>query len=647
MRSIIFRLANANDFRLDEVSSLLRQPLSASNGDKPDTKRARLSSAQPETTIEKRILNAEYESVDQVETDLKQVRNIRRKENGDIKPISYDAAADKVTQLLSAMKEPDDARPKTKHNAGQIIMLRGNTDKGVAMLYSGLQSVPERGDEPVTLDGRKLPNGFDLAKPAAMDPTILAPSKQSRKFADVFGPHRNTKALEMPRTRTSQRINTLKFSSEPFPERPTSLNRQDYRNQQVAAGSWLTYSRGHTLDEQDASRKYRDKATATNDFRAALISNDHTINESTDNISLFKQAFSSFAPTSDSSMSLVTDQDRDRQYWRKYGSKRLQKIFQSSSPDLDIKEPESAEQKQDDNFEDVLNYQPDEEEMPDAIKDDAHSSDEILEEISQLLETVHSFQKIRSLEVRASIDNTKPTNDEFDTYEMLRSQLAILVASVPPFAVAKLDGDKLSDLNISTNLVLDTVDYRGTMQPDDFTLSKYRSAQAARVPQAQPVAATPRPAYQTQSNAGGYNANLQAYAQNLGIQAQYAQRQAQQYSTPQPTQRANYQNYQQQGSYTTQPTVQQFQRQQPQQQTPSANYGAWSANNSSASSYGQMPSQPGYQQRAQRQAALQQAQALYGGQAQSPQLQQYGQRPLQPGGYSPAPQAQGVNGGGQ
>lgn len=478
------------------------------------------------------------------------------------------------------------------------------------MLYSGLQSESVENKD-LTKGGRRLPNGFDLAEAAPMDANSLAPTKQPRKFGDVFGPHRNTKALEMPRSRTTFRSNTLGFSSDQFPDRPAPMSRQDYKHQQLATGSWLTYAKGHALSEQDASRKYRDKNAATNDFRAALIANDVAVNESNDSLALFKKAFSSFTPETDSSASLIANHDRDRQWWCKYGAKRMRKIFSSAYPEPETSQNSLLDQPVgDDEFADVLSFNPAEEDEEPTPQDEPQNLDEVLDEISQLLETVHSYQRLRSLETRPSADTTKPSSDEFDTYEILRSQLAILIASVPPFAIAKLDGDKLADLNISTNLMVEGVEYRGTLQPDDFTLSKYRAAQQSLGPRmTQTAAPAVRPTYPPQTNVTRYGgANLQNYAHNLGIQAQYAQRQAQQYSTPQNMQR-NYQPYQQAGSHSAQPNVQQFQR-------PTSNgYGNWgnTANNTPHANYAQSPSQPGYQQRAQQQ----QQQALYAAQTPS------------------------------
>lgn len=644
----------------------MRQKVPARSTQRPDAKRARLDSAEPEAeSIEQRILTGAYQSSEEVLDDVSRVRDAASSAttngatNGESRHSSPNDPVDAAEQFTQLLTSQNDGAPLSnatettveKQHAGHIIMLRSTTDKGVSMLYSGLQSQSTE-DKDLTKEARLLPNGFDLAEPATMDANVLAPTKQPRRFGDVFGPHRNTKALEMPRSRTALRSNTLSFSSDPFPDRPASMNRQDYKHQQLATGAWLDYTKSHALSEQDPSRKYKDKSAATNDFRAALIANDVSVNDAEDSIALFKKAYSSFVPTSDSSASLIADHDRNRYWWRKYGARRIRKIFTSAYPDPDTVDTAVAdEQAQDDDFSDVVNFVPSEGEEEPSRPDEPQNLDEVLYEISQLLETVHSFQRMRSLETRPSADTTKPSSDEFDAYEMLRSQLAILIETVPPFAVTKLDGDKLADLNISTNVMVEAVDYRGTMQPDDFTLSKYRTAQPSVAPR-MPQTGTPvaRPTYPGQNNMGRYNPNLQSYAHNLGLQAQYAARQAQQYSTPQNLQR-NYQPYQQTGNYS-QPNLQQFQR-------PAANgYGGWNSNTTKTpqTNFSQMPSQPGYQQRAQQQgvyAATPSRPMPNGGQAGYQGTPQY-QRPQLAAAqqsFSPTPQQQtaqqGIVNGGQ
>jgi hypothetical protein len=612
---------NVDVLRSDSLSSFLRQKIPTNSTARPDAKRVRLDSVEPEAqSIESRIIAGVYRSTDDVVKDVESLRGASA-----APPVNGDAdgehilaasdtlmeAADRFLRLLKSQKTVDSTdeslgKQTPKQQPGQIIMLRSSTDRGLQTLYSGLQSdSPENHDH--SKDARRLPNGFDLAEPAAMDAALLAPSRQTRKFGDVFGPHRNAKSLEMPRSRTAFRSNTLTFTSDRFQDLPLSLNRSDYRNMSTRASAFLDYAKGRPLSEQDASRKYRDKHAPPDDFKTALIANDAAVNEATDPLAQFKRAFSSFAPETDSSDSAIPDDERYRGWWRKYGEDSLRRIMSSSYPDHEILDSSvMAEQAEDDEFADVVDYAPGEEEEQPPTLEEPDNIDEVLDEISRLLETVHSYQRMRSLETRPSADTTKPSPDEFDTYEILRSQLAILIASVPPFAVAKLDGDKLSDLNISPNIMVEGADYRGTLQPDDITLSKYRAAQP---PPRMPQSSTPssaRPAYNAQANMPRYgNANMQNYQHNLSIQAQVAQRQAQtqQYSTPQNMQRG-YQPYSQQtANYTSQqPNLQQFQR-------PSAaanGYGNWtnSASTTPHTGYAQTPSQPGYQQRAQQQAAM-------------------------------------------
>lgn len=643
----------------ESMRSLLRHELPAAETSQPGLKRARLDAdVTVASTIEQRIQTGFYESDIQVREDIAKLRrhvsSQQNTENGDT-TVDLTDSGQKLIMLLD-----DLGTTKAKHEADaddrdQIIMLRSQTEKGMTTLYSGAQINSTTRTRNV-IDGRQLPNGFDLAKPLTLDPVFLAPPKQSRKFADVFGPNRNTKPLEVPRGRTALRSNSLTFNAEAFQERNSPLNRQDFRHQHLTTPVWIDYSKGHSLDEQDISRKYRDKGVAPSDFRAALVANDHRMNESNDNnIALYKQAFSSFAPVTDTSLSLVHDQDQNRSWWRKHGTKNIRTIFKPAyaDPDQSAMSLPVETELVDNDFEDVLTYDPsaDDDEPPERPEVD--TIDEVLEEISHLLETVHSYQSIRSLETRQTADPSKPSNAEFDSYELLRSQLAILIASVPPFIVAKLDGDKLSDLNISTAVRVDSVDYRGTMQADDFTLSKYRSTQqtmVARLPQSSGNAPTPRQPYpaQHQSAAAHYNSGLQAYAANLGVQAANAQRQAQQYATPQAIQqRPNYSNYQhpqalsQTPSYSNQPTVQQFQRQQP--STPVNGYnGAWNTTKNAMTGTptptpSQTPSQPGYQQRAAQRMQQQYAHGQYSSTSQQvnggfPQYQHTAQAGM---GYAP------------
>ena len=311
-------------------------------------------------------------------------------------------------------------------------------------------------------------------------------------------------------------------------------------------------------------------------------------------------------------------------YWRRYGKKRLTKIFKTQYPDLEEDRAKANEFSSiEDNFDEIVaNFTPieDDDEIQ-LAKDGPNDVSDVLDEVSQLLETVHSYQNIRA----ASNRNTNISGDEVDTYDLLRSQLSMLVSSLPPFAVAKLDGNKLNDLNISTNIMVQGVDYRGTGQADDYTLQRYRVAQqassvASRAPQPQPA----RTHYPTPATVPRYGTSFGPVAP----QTAHTQRTATSYQQTPTTQRPYQSN-----AYNSQAAVQQFQR-----PTPNGySYGA-----QTPQSYAQTPSQPGYQQRAQQQAIAygrtdSPTKPVVNGQAPYYNQAQY-QRPQQP--YSPAPQPQ-------
>ncbi len=608
-------------------SSLLKHSLPTNENNPPETKRVRLSSASPDDdTIEKRISADFYTSIDQVRRDVDRLRRVLVNEKTEVLPNgnvpdgnrssrSLRDAADKLTRILSSDEVEDG--PQNSDSAGfiptrrtgQVITLRSQTEKGTQQLFSGLQ-VDDKAEGPlVALDGRRLPNGFDLTDPATMDTGMLAPTRDRRLFGDVFRPHRNLKQLDMPRSsRTTVRGNVLGFSRESNLDKVATPNRTDYKVQQLPVNSWLDYN----VSDQQTRRKLRGKSFAQGDLRAAMMASDLAAQDSEDASALFRKAFSSFAPTTDTSKAVISERDRDRHWWSKHGSGRLRSIFKPPASDIgpDIA-TDGLREASDHTFDEIVSsFQPDEAGDPSVSKEDPESVDEVLAEISELLETVHSYQHIRSLDTRAAIGASKPSSAEVDSYDLLRSQLAILIASLPPFAVAKLDGDKLQDLNISTNILVDTIDYRGTAQPDEYTLSRYRAAQpAAPVPaRPQQPAAQPRPTYQTPSVPHySINNNLQAYAQNLGVAAaRYGQ--SANYSTPAPVQRPFATPFQQPASTYSQPTVQQFQR-----PSPATNgYGSYNGTSTNTSTSvtaapqtggTQTPSQPNYQQNAQNKMA--------------------------------------------
>ena len=605
--------------RLDQIRPLLDTPLESSSPSKPNAKRVRLSSIEPRNdTIRRKIESSAYTSIPQVLQDIESKKaklsgsNDSDTDGNDGSTISQDAIEAFIARLSSTERGTDGTVQNSPSKgeggraslpAGRIITLRSQTEKGPQQLYSGLpQAIEYNNNSSAEIDGRRLPNGFDLSHPTTVDPGSLAPLKEKRTIGDVFRPLSRSKALELPRnTRSAFKGNTLGFVSEPSLERTSSLNRSDYKYQQLPTGSWLTYNK--ETNETDLLRKQRERTLGGTDFRTVLMANELVGNDAEDPTMLFRKAFSSFAPTSDSARALISEQHRDRQWWQKNGRKRLRKVFKTEYPDLESTDNDAPLVGLDEkSLESLVQTFEDAEDSPmPALGEDVNTITEVLTEVSQLLETVHSYQNIRKSDTKIRNEPLSPSTGEYDTYEILKSQLSILVASLPPFAVAKLDGDKLADLNISTSIIVETTDYRGTGQTDDYTQSRYRAAHAASTTNAattrpaQP--AQPRQNYQTPNILGRYGTNAQSYSSNMASLpgATYASRPTN-YQTPAATTTRPYQStaYQSAAGSYSQPTVQQFQR-------PTQNgYGNYSTPQQQAG-YSQTPSQPAYQQRAQTQ----------------------------------------------
>jgi hypothetical protein len=129
---------------------------------------------------------------------------------------------------------------------------------------------------------------------------------------------------------------------------------------------------------------------------------------------------------------------------------------------------------------------------------DKTNVEQVLREISELLETLASHQRIRNASLGSSSTVVRtpispaptlssrigrpdsPAEDEMSTYYSLRRELAYLILKLPPYAVAKLDGDQLAELGVSRLLTFQSQDTKGTMEEDQVArLAKYTAMATA------------------------------------------------------------------------------------------------------------------------------------------------------------------------
>jgi hypothetical protein len=522
---------------------------------------------QESETIEKKILDGEYASYEDVLQDVESLTPsiLDEKTNGTLVNGIALHSTTKAKERIVAMQEflakashrhaasikqemceenGKDTKANTSsdtRDAGQVLTVRTQTSTGPRQVFSGLQRsarLEAQGDNSsvttfdiaAPIDLKRLPNGFDIVEPLPLDAHMKRKDeKQTRTLGEVFAPHRNVKPLEAPRPyKAATPANTLGFIANAdarFAQRSDAALKTDHNYSALPTGQWLRY-------EQDPPKVD----------------------------GLFQAAYSSFAPSYDDSSALIPQKTRAALWWRRHNKQSLLEY-----PDDVLLETMSTNMPEDTFAEAVANFRSEDTSDDAAVRTETQLNDvdDILREVSDLLQTLSSYQRVRNLEPSRKFSNT-PSTPEIDTYEILKSQLSIMINSLPPFAVAKLDGEQLQELNLSTNFVCSAEDYPGIGEADDAELQRRRAKLAAtaaanRTPAPVQTAARPT-AYQAPT--ANYTQRTPAYSANP---AAYA-RPTQSYQPARPpsatTQRPAYPQAQYGSSpaYTQPTSLQQFQR---------------------------------------------------------------------------------------
>jgi len=228
---------------------------------------------------------------------------------------------------------------------------------------------------------------------------------------------------------------------------------------------------------------------------------------------MFRSAYSSFAPTRDDSLAIVPEETKNMVWWQKVGEKRFQETFPIDPALLDAEQTNELEVNgttdEDEGFKNAVeNFVPLEEDVfpgTEEKTDEEKDTDEVLKEISELLETLASYQRIRNLSLTTNprtpiVQNSSlatlagspstPSTEEVDVYQILKSQLTLLISQLPPYAVAKLNGDQMDELNISRTILFDTRAYKGVLEEDQLSRLARAPAVAVATPATLPRAAS-------------------------------------------------------------------------------------------------------------------------------------------------------------
>ena len=552
-------------------------------------------------------------------------------------------------QLFSSLQQP----MKLKHSKAPPTSLHDTGFEDESFLTNVNPFTPP-------LREPTLPNGISTTKIIPIHSEKAVDSKgRPLTFGDIFAPPSSVPPLNPPKqsrhTATrSQSVNWYTPGELSSPVRSNSI-RKTYTNQPLSSGQWLTYNVAPSLAQLSSpgeKRKQRDRALSVGESRTSLPEETLIAHQQAKDEALFKSAYSSFAPDHDDAAAIVPNQLKNRLWWKRVGVKRYESLMGRDEQNIlgvhleDIGTTHSANE--DELFKEAVEFwEP--EEIPgnfdltrNDFKDGEHEDEdmeEILSNISDLLETMNSYQRVRNLSLAGNARTTagqnaqltamtgsptSPSSAEFDMYKILESQLILIISSLPPYAVAKLDGDYLGALNISTRIKREGRNHKGTMEDYDFVPK-------ARLPVPAAAASSPArttPQINVSGRSGSYQAPLSTPAQRVAYtpstrpNAPSATYPTHQYTNRPPTTTTQY------GSYTSQQpsarnsySAHQYGAPAPQSQAnqytngnrqyPTQGYYGAQYNGGQppvpavpvqGSQY-QRPSQPGYQQRAQNSQA--------------------------------------------
>ncbi|CAI6093470.1 unnamed protein product [Clonostachys chloroleuca] len=410
-----------------------------------------------------------------------------------------------------------------------------------------------------------LPSSHDLDLseynlPVGVSMTKIFPSDHQedvQTLGDLFAPSRTLLPLQPPKQpKTQARGNALDFYHPSLTDKSQQRG-ATYFSTKLSAGHYLDYS--HATPSSTSKTRQHERAQSLAGKKPSTSELELSEMES-----LFRGAFSSFAPCKDDSAAVVPSNIAGRIWWQRSGRRSFSNMIEveyldrangikTDQDDEPLEIDEEAIQDAIDNWDDT-NIDPSLEDAMGSKQDEADKeADEILDEVSDLIETLASYQRIRNLTLPNSQNRQtsdpvtgdmlataapQPSEAEHETYQMLKAQLALIVKTLPPYAVAKLNGDRLDDLLISTKVRVSSDQYKGVMEEDEAGL------QARLRAQQQAAQSAPRPAPQRTPSVS-YQGHYQQQNLQYGTPTRTpAQAQAQQYYRQAAT--PNFQNYQQQ-----------------------------------------------------------------------------------------------------
>lgn len=546
-----------------EPPILKRSLPESTTDDEPEAKRQK--SSEPVTTpapsVSDKVASSAYQRLGDMITD---VAAAVKASLGDLNNISSETAEGAKDRASAArihdfnrkamdLLRREEAYPKTSSEA---ITTDQSLSDQLDRARTVLSLVGYAPQERRLFTSLASPDGVDaseIALPLGLSATrVYASTPQERppSLGELFGPPRALPSLQPPKQpKTQAKGNMLDFYHPELADVSRHRNGTFFLTK-LSAGYYLDYS--HASPSSSAKSRQHERAQSLAGKKPSSSEQEITEMET-----LFRGAFSSFAPCKDDSAALIPSNVAGRMWWQKAGRNHFQNMIeveyvdekegedaghdQAETPSLD----EKAVQEAIDNWDDAV-IDPTLEDFMGSKRDNAEKeTDEILDEVSDMIQTLSSYQRIRNLTLPNSQNRQtsdpvtgdmlansgpQPSEEEQATYDMLKAQLALIIKTLPPYAVAKLNGDQLDDLLISTKVEVSTDHYRGVMEEDD-------AAMQARLRAQQQEQQQQHHHYQQQQQAA------QKRTPSISYQNHY-QPQTHQYGTPSRTPAAQTQFYQ-------------------------------------------------------------------------------------------------------
>ncbi|KAK8922903.1 hypothetical protein VCV18_006963 [Metarhizium anisopliae] len=470
---------------IDVEPAILKRPLEDRQiEDEPDTKRQKSSEPPALKSISDKIATDSYIHVEDVASDVVSAADAALSEfraklpdgSGSVESTKAVVRIAEFKAQAIAILEREKAYPKV----APLEAIDGGDDSKAASRKSQaiLSVVGYAPQERRLFSSLPLSHDIDLTEfnlpPGVSFSRVVPanPQEQTQTLGDLFGPPRPLPPLQPPKQpKTQAKGNTLDFYH------PDLADTAKYRGT-CYFGTKLTS--GYYLDYSNATPSYQTKTKQRERAQSLAGKKPSTSElEMSEMESLFRGAFSSFAPCKDDAGAVIPSGIAGKMWWQKNGSKNFQRMIEveyyPDIADVDAFHPEiKSEEIDEDAVQEAIDNWDDgavDPSLEDALgtKRDPNDKevDDILEEVSDLIGTLASYQRIRNLTLpnsqnRQSSDpvngdmlansGPQPSEEEQATYEMLKTQLALIIKTLPPYAVAKLNGDQLDDLLISTKV---------------------------------------------------------------------------------------------------------------------------------------------------------------------------------------------------